>query len=276
VTADEDFPEQTGGVASSEYTKSVRNSGAARTLARTWLAAFTAGVRFKAHRRNLPEAPKSFKELQSHPMKAHFYNAMKQHLREHKARKSWKPVKRDLSKGHQVFGCMWVFIYKTDKHGILQKCKARLVVCGNQQKPGDLPTRATTLAATAFRTLMAIVAKFDPETLQVNAVNAFVNADLDELVYMRIPPEFPLKNQVLRLNKALYGLRRSPLLWQKELLKALKLMGFKPISQEPCIIIKREMVVFYFVDDIVFYYRKSAESEASEAIEALKRRFEII
>jgi hypothetical protein len=80
---------------------------------------------------------------------------------------------------------------------------------------------------------------------------------------------------VLQLNKALYKLRRLPFLWQKELLKALKLMGFKPIPQKPCIMIKREIVVFYFINDIMFCYRKSAESEASEAIEALKRRFKI-
>jgi hypothetical protein len=52
-------------------------------------------------------------------------------------------------------------------------------------------------------------------------------------------------------------------------------MGFKPISQKPCIMIKKKIVVFYFVDDIMFCYRKSAESEAFKAIEALKRRFEI-
>jgi hypothetical protein len=100
------------------------------------------------------------------------------------------------------------------------------MVCGNQQKPGDLPTRATTLAATSFRTLMAVVAKFDLETIQLDAINAFVNADLDELVYMRTPPGFPVKNHVLRLNKAFYGLRRSPLLWQKELSRALAICGF--------------------------------------------------
>jgi hypothetical protein len=107
---------------------------------------------------------------------------------------------------------MWVFTYKTDKHGMLQNYKARLVVCGNQQESGDLPTRTTTLAATSFRTLMAITAKFDLETIQLDAVNAFVNAKLDELVYMRTPPGFPIRNHVLRLNRALYGLRRSPLL----------------------------------------------------------------
>jgi hypothetical protein len=39
------------------------------------------------------------------------------------------------------------------------------MVCGNQQEKGDLPTRATTLASTAFRTLMGITAKFDLETV---------------------------------------------------------------------------------------------------------------
>jgi hypothetical protein len=33
---------------------------------------------------------------------------------------------------------MWVFVNKADKHGFLQKCKAWLVVCGNQQARGDL------------------------------------------------------------------------------------------------------------------------------------------
>jgi hypothetical protein len=95
---------------------------------------------------------------------------------------------------------------------MLQNYKARLVVDGNQQKPGDLPTRATTLAATLFRTLMAIAAKFDLEIIQLDAINAFVNAELDELVYMRTPPGFLIKDHVLRLNRAFYDLQKSPLL----------------------------------------------------------------
>jgi hypothetical protein len=149
------------------------------------------------------------------------------------------------------------------------------VVCGNQQEPGNLPTRATILAATSFRTLMAIVAKFDLEIIQLDAINAFVNADLDELVYMRTSPGFPVKNHVLRLNRALYKLRRLPLLWQKKLLRALAICGFIAIPQEPCILIKGSVIAFYFVDNIMFCYRKSAQAEAKGAIKDLKTRFEI-
>lgn len=56
--------------------------------------------------------------------------------------------------------------------------------------------------------------KFDLKTLQLDAINAFVHADLDETVFMEIPPENGELGKVLRLNKALYSLRRSPLLWQ--------------------------------------------------------------
>ena len=125
---------------------------------------------------------------------------------------------------------MWVFKYKLDKHRNLQKCKARLVVCGNQQKPGHLPTRATTLASTTFCTLMAITAYFDIETRQMDVINAFVNCDLDEVVYMRLPLGFEKPGKVLLLNKALYGLRRSPLLWQKKLTDAFTNLGFELVA----------------------------------------------
>ncbi len=87
------------------------------------------------------------------------------------------------------------------------------MVCGNQQKRHDLPTRATTLATTSLRVLLAVVAKFDLETLQLDAVNAFVHADLDETVFMRMPPGYGEQGKVLKLNRALYCRRWSLLLW---------------------------------------------------------------
>lgn len=155
--------------------------------------AFAAGRLFaKIHKSKLPPPPKTMRDLDSHPMKAHFLDSIREHFAQHHQMETFQLVDKKHAKGHKVLGCMWVFTYKTDSDGCLQKCKARLVVCGNQQEEGELPTKATTLASSAFRTLIALVAKFDLETIQMDAVNAFVNCDLDEVVYMRIPPYYSL------------------------------------------------------------------------------------
>ncbi len=103
--------------------------------------------------------------------------------------KSWAPVPKVQVQGHRAFSSMWVFVYKTDKYGLLRSCKARLVICGNQQVRGDLPTRADTLVSIMFRALMAIIACFDLETRQLDTVNVFVNMYLDEVVFMRHLPD---------------------------------------------------------------------------------------
>ena len=100
---------------------------------------------------------------------------------------SWKEVSHQEIEGHQLLGCRWVLKYKMDKHENLQKCKARLVVYGNQQQNHDFPTWATTLAIIFLRILLAVAAKLDFEILQFNMVNASVHANLDEKVFMRIP-----------------------------------------------------------------------------------------
>ena len=144
------------------------------------------------------------------------------------------------------------------------------MVCGNQQRQHDLPTRATTLAATSLPVLLVLTAKFDLETLQLDAVNAFVHAELlDKTVFMRMPPGYAEQGKVLKLNKALYGLRRSPLLWQQKLTNEMKKLGYAEISQEPCIVQKNGVICFFYVDDIVFAYQKDQSEEVKRTIASL-------
>ena len=103
---------------------------------------------------------------------------------------------------------MWVFIYKTNKHRFLQKCKAHLVVYGNQQAPGDLPTKTTILTSMTFQTLIAITIKFNLEMTQINIVNIFVYCNLNKVVYIKLLLGFNKgkEDKVLYLRKALYRL----------------------------------------------------------------------
>jgi hypothetical protein len=148
-------------------------------------------------------------------------------------------------------------------------------VCGNQQAAGGLFIRATTLASTTFRTLMAMAAHFDLETRQLDAINAFVNCDLDEVVYMRLSPRFEKPGKILLLKKALYGLKQSPLLWQQKLTDVFTNLGFKPVPQEPCVVISDGAVVFYYVNNIVFAYKKQDKPLMDRAIEGLKKQFKM-
>ena len=68
---------------------------------------------------------------------------------------------------------------------------------------------------------MAITAAFGLDMKQFDALNAFVNSLLDEVVYVELPPGRTKPGFVLRLLRALYGLRRSPRLWQLELTNTL-------------------------------------------------------
>ena len=59
---------------------------------------------------------------------------------------------------------------------------------------------------------------------------------------------------ILRLDKALYGLRKSPLLWQCELIGAFKRLGFKPIPYKPCCLILDGILIFFYINNIVFAF----------------------
>src|SRR5947208_2638795 len=100
---------------------------------------------------------------------------------------------------------------------------------------------------------MTITAKFDLKTIQMNAVNAFMNCKLDEVVYMKQPPGFETE-KMLQLQKTLYELRQSSLLWQKELTSIFRNLNFREMLQESCVMLNSRIITFFYVDDIVLCY----------------------
>lgn len=107
-----------------------------------------------------------------------------------------------------------------------------------------------------MRIWLAVAAKFELETMQLDAVNAFVYSELDQKVFMRIPPWYVQSSHVFKLNRAFYGLRRSLLLWQKKPANEIKKLSFKEILKVSCIVQKDRYIGFFYVDDIVFAFKK--------------------
>jgi hypothetical protein len=65
--------------------------------------------------------------------------------------------------------------------------------------------------------------------------SVFLNGDLKEEVYVAQPPGFVNKDRpgkVLRLHKALYGLRQAPHAWNTKLDATLSSLGFRCSENE--------------------------------------------
>ena len=168
----------------------------------------------------------------------------------------------------------WVFTYKFDKDGFLDRYKASICVRGDLQPPSEKEKYAATLAARIFRSLMAIAARFGLKAAQLDAVNAFTNGRLDETVYTYLPDGFKIPGKLYWLLMALYGLRRSPLIWLTEFSGALTDLRLVQVPESPCLFTNRRIVVFFFVDDVVILYHPIYETEYIVSKEALMKRYE--
>jgi hypothetical protein len=88
--------------------------------------------------------------------------------------------------------------------------------------------------------------------------SAFLNGDLKEEAYMHQPPGFAIpgkESKVLRLCKALYGLRQAPRAWNAKLDSSLKGMGFGQSPHEAAIYRRgnggNTLLVGVYVDDLI-------------------------
>jgi hypothetical protein len=123
--------------------------------------------------------------------------------------------------------------------------------------------------------LLALIAAFDLETLQYDAINAFLNSPLNKNIYVSYPPGYYKKNKALKLYKALYGLRRSGLLWQMDLKNTLKEPGLYPISEDPCLYSNDKLILIVFVNNMILIYYLKNKSMTITFKNKLKNKYEL-
>ena len=74
----------------------------------------------------------------------------------------------------------------------------------------------------------------------LDVMTAFLYGNLDEEIYMEQPPGYKIKGQekkVLKLKKAIYGLKQAARAWWIELAKSLKELEFSKIYTDAGIFI---------------------------------------
>lgn len=177
-----------------------------------------------------------------------------------------------LPEGEDVLPFQMLCERKRNKVGKVYRRKGRGVVCGNFQVPGrdfgevyaPVVRRATLLAMMAHAAAAGLLMH------QLDIETAFLNGPLDEELYVRQPKGYERgdKNQVLRLRKAVYGLKQAARQWFLELVKLMDTMGMRQSVADPCLFIKdvdgKRVYLLIYVDDLLLI------AEMQEHIDAMK------
>ena len=137
-----------------------------------------------------------------------------------------------VPKGTNIVRSKGVFTRKYDEAGKFYH-KFRLVACGYSQVAGldYFETHAGVISITVVRMILSTIAALNLKACQFDIGTAFLECELDEDIYMRLPDY--LGGKIWKLNRAIYGLKQSGHLFVKLLNQFLRELGFRQSKTEP-------------------------------------------
>ncbi|KAE8203689.1 hypothetical protein CF327_g7762 [Tilletia walkeri] len=166
-----------------------------------------------------------------------------------------------LPPGAKVVSTKWVCKTKRDADGNFVKHKARLVGRGFTQRYGiDYDeTYAPVGRMTSLRIFFVEAAVHDCIVWQMDAETAFLNPEMDRVLYISFPEGWEKKNLKatgLLVRKGLYGFKQSARLWWLDVVAKLSALDFTHSDADWGIFVRIEpggsrTIVFVYVDDFL-------------------------
>ena len=156
------------------------------------------------------QIPKNIQEALEIPK---LKEAVMEEIRALKKNETWEVM--TLPRGKKPVGCKWVFTVKYKADGTVERYKACLVAKGFTQTydVDYTETFAPVAKLNTIRVLLSLATKLDWSFHQFDIKNVFLNGELEEEVFMTLPPGFCKEEEetkVCKLKKSLYCLKQSP------------------------------------------------------------------
>lgn len=168
----------------------------------------------------------------------------------------------DPPKNKTLVGCRWLYKTKIQPSG--NRFKARLVAQGFSQQYGlDYDqVFAPVVRPASIRLLLSIAGTRKLSVRQFDVQTAFLNGNLKEEIYMKMPEGMQEENKVIRLHKAIYGLKQAARSWNEKLNESMMSIGFIQSEADDCLFILKQgtnrCYVVCHVDDMIVAATKSS------------------
>ncbi|KAI7955751.1 hypothetical protein MJO29_007150 [Puccinia striiformis f. sp. tritici] len=203
----------------------------------------------------IASVPKTYKQAINSPEVDSWKEAIQAELDAMVRLDVWDVV--PIPRSANLLGSLWVFRKKYDAHGNLVKFKARLCAQGSAQQSGvDFnETYAPTGRASGLCTALTIGVSENMDIHQMDVRNAFLNGNLEEVIYLRCPAGLTIPpNHCLKLKKSIYGLKQAPRVWYRQLSDFFTSINFSASPADPCLFVSNVEVwrcfVHVYVDDL--------------------------
>ena len=163
----------------------------------------------------------------------------------------------DVPAGANICDSRFVYDIKTDEHGRLERFKVRWVAKGFSQRRGEdyWDTFSPVVRMSTVRMLLALATQEGWDVQQCDVKTAFLEAELDEDIYVYPPEGYGKPGMVYKLKRALYGLKQSARLWGQKLASKLREQGFRSLRSDNCLFMRvrngKTTLVGVYVDDLV-------------------------
>lgn len=199
------------------------------------------------------------------PESLQWKQAMAEELKSFEDNDAWEVV--PSPEQGTVVSCKWVFQKKLNTDNTV-RYRARLVAKGFTQRPGvDFDeTFSPVLRHSTLRLMFALAVQLNLNMCHLDVNTAFLNGVLSEEIYMQKPVGLKCNddNNVLKLKRAIYGLKQSSRIWYQRVEDLLKSIGYQKSQLEPCLFTKNEgcfkTIVLLYVDDFFIFSNCSKET----------------